>query len=383
MEIKKLCNFRYITQPEPSQLIKIDESSVLVYRIPLLSLKCPCTQSIIEGCTFCIIAIPSYCALSTEELVYPAPFGSCVNQSTHVTLLHPVNLALLQHFFNASALSSIAGDTTFTKAISIDIPDFHIYSHNFSSMLAQDKQDHLSLKRMVQSAKQDRTIFKTLAEPLLDGQINLTPTWPDTNDITTIVSSAFSIISILLVIWMFFKVRTMCAALLLITTTVPCKAMELPSFHYQAATTPQTDSFVLTDLTDYHISVMLGIISILMITLIIILIIKQRQSHQHCIMVEITSGPLCITIPIMPLTLCPSYWLIKPPNYINNLQILGYLFPTLGVNWPGFLITNKLTHKSFALPSQIRIFFFTARKLRNLFQQPVTAYILLLHHGLF
>ena len=182
---------------------------------------------------------------------------------------------------------------------------------------------------------------------------------------------------------MFFKVRTVCAVLLLIPTTVPCKAMELPSFHYQAATTPQTDSFVLTELTDYHITVVLGIISILLITLIIVLITKQRQSHTHCIMLEITPGPLCITIPIMPLTLCPSYWLIKHPHYKNNLHISGSLFPTLCVNWPGFLITNKLTNKSFVHASQIRISFFTARKLRNLFQQPFTAYILLIHHGFF
>ena len=114
-----------------------------------------------------------------------------------------------------------------------------------------------------------------------------------------------------------------------------------------------------------------------------ILILKQRQKHTHFIMVELTSGPKCYTIPVMPLSLCPSYWLITPPNYIDNIQISGYFLPTLTVNWPGFLITNKLTNKSFTLPSNIRISFFTARKLRNLFKQPFTAYILLVHHVFF
>jgi len=105
-EIKDLCNFRYVTQPKPSDLIEVDQSSVLVYRIPLLSLTCPTSQRMIQGCTFCIIHIPCYCTLSTQELFYPAPFSSCNNRSTHLTRLHPVNLALLQHFFEASALAT-------------------------------------------------------------------------------------------------------------------------------------------------------------------------------------------------------------------------------------------------------------------------------------
>ena len=41
-------------------------------------------------------------------------------------------------------------------------------------MFAHNIQHHLNLKRIVHSAKQDRTIFKIIAEPLLDGQSDLT-----------------------------------------------------------------------------------------------------------------------------------------------------------------------------------------------------------------
>jgi hypothetical protein len=40
-------------------------------------------------------------------------------------------------------------------------------------MLASDQIDHLSLIKMVTAAKSDEKMFQNLAEPLLDGKIEL------------------------------------------------------------------------------------------------------------------------------------------------------------------------------------------------------------------
>jgi hypothetical protein len=55
------------------------------------------------------------------------------------------------------------------QSVNITIPDFKIYTHKFKEILASDKNDPLSLKRMVKSAKKDDTIFQSLSEPILDG----------------------------------------------------------------------------------------------------------------------------------------------------------------------------------------------------------------------
>jgi hypothetical protein len=70
------------------------------------------------------------------------------------------------------------GNTYFKQSVNITIPDFKIYTHKFKEILASDRNDPLSLKRMVKSAKKDETIFQSLSEPILDGQLQLSQTWP-------------------------------------------------------------------------------------------------------------------------------------------------------------------------------------------------------------
>ncbi|XP_067650865.1 uncharacterized protein [Haliotis asinina] len=382
-QIKNLCDFRYVTKPQPPQLISVDSSQVLIYQIPFLTLTCPKAHRMITGCNFCLIKTPCYCSLSTEELFYPASFGSCSNNTSQISHLHPVNLPLLQHFFDDTALASIAGDTSFKKAINFTIPKFNIFSHEFSSVLVNDNQAHLSLKRIAESAKKDQTIFQSIAEPFLDGQLPLPSTWPDTNSIIAISASVVSAFSILLVTWMFFKLRTLSATLMLITRVAPVKSVQHPSLDYNAHTThsPQPPDFVISSLADYHVSILLGIITFAVTTILVILLIRHRSRMQNGLLLELTTGPECVTIPILCLSLCPAYWDIQPPYTVESLRISGYFFPTLSVDWPDFIVTNKLTKTSITIPQTLQVSFLTARKLQRFCTQPFTACVLLIHDG--
>ncbi|XP_071099911.1 uncharacterized protein [Haliotis cracherodii] len=378
--VKSLCDFRYVTKPQPPQLISIDTSNVLVYRIPFLTLTCPGTHRMIPGCNFCLIATPCYCSLSTEDLYYPAPFGSCRTSQHQISHLHPVNLALLQHFFEDSTLSSIAGDTTFRKAVNFTIPKFDIFSHEISNILANDQKSHLSLKRVAERARKDQTIFQSITEPLLDGQITLPSSWPDTNAIIAITASAMSVLSIILVVWMFFKVRALSAALLLVTRVAPVKAVQPPVLNYNSQTT-SSPSFVVSDLADYHVSILLGVITLAVASILLLLIYERNRRTHNGLVLELTTGPECVSLPILALSLCPSYWDIQPPYTVEQLRISGYFFPTLTVEWPAFTVTNLLTKTSLSVTNTLRVSFFTARKLQKMFNQPFAAYILMVHDG--
>jgi hypothetical protein len=57
--------------------------------------------------------------------------------------------------------------------VNVSVPDFKLHKHKSNSILASDQIDHLSLKKMVKAVKLDEKILQNLAEPLLDGHIEL------------------------------------------------------------------------------------------------------------------------------------------------------------------------------------------------------------------
>ena len=87
--------------------------------------------------------------------------------------------------------------------VNVSVPDFKLYKHKFNSILASDQIDHLSLIKMVKAAKSDEKIFQNLAEPLLDGQIELDSNWPDVNGYLGLISIILGGISFIGFIYMY------------------------------------------------------------------------------------------------------------------------------------------------------------------------------------
>ena len=83
-----------------------------------------------------------------------------------------------------------------------------------SSIIAADAKEHLSLAKMAETAKQDKVIFLSIAEPLLDGQIDLSDGWQLTNKVLLYTVSTISGISIALFVWTIFKIQKLSAGLL-------------------------------------------------------------------------------------------------------------------------------------------------------------------------
>lgn len=144
----------------PPAVYELSPSNLLLYRTSMLALDCPNGQRILKGCFFCIVRLPCRCSITTNNLYLPPRLGKCNNQTDKVTILHPVNLALLQQFFHENSHSTIFGDTIFEELVHVKIPDFHIFNHSFSKFLANDKEQHLSLKRIAKAVKHERKGFQ-------------------------------------------------------------------------------------------------------------------------------------------------------------------------------------------------------------------------------
>jgi len=122
-KVKYLCNFRYLHNVIKSDIVELSPNSVLLYRMPLLSMECSNTHKMVKGCDFCVFQLPCRCSVSTSSHFVASRLGACHNSTSHdnITILHPVNLALLQHFFDNSYLDQIFADTTFSTPVNVSL----------------------------------------------------------------------------------------------------------------------------------------------------------------------------------------------------------------------------------------------------------------------
>lgn len=137
--------------------------------------------------------IPCRCSISTRNLYLPPRLGKCNNNTDKISILHPINLALLQQFFKQDSHLDIFGDTIFQEFVEMKLPNFNIFNHSFSKFVANDRNQHLSLKRIASAVKRNGLVFKTLAESMIAGQVEFAvDNWPDTSGIIAIIATSLA-----------------------------------------------------------------------------------------------------------------------------------------------------------------------------------------------
>ncbi|XP_052076736.1 uncharacterized protein LOC127714723 isoform X1 [Mytilus californianus] len=383
-KVNQFCDFRFLHDVIKPKIVALTQSSVVIYKTTQLNMDCNGKQIIKQGCDFCIIQIPCRCSILTTNLYIPPSFTNC-KTSNNITTIYPINLALLQQFFNAEQLKDIQPNSTFSTLPNIAIPNFKMYNHSFSTFLSNDKRDHLSLTKMAEATKQEGMVFHNLAEPLLEGIINVKDNWPDLNGILGMIGTVLASISIIFAIWAFFKIKILTTALIILQGSCHVKSMTAPSFIYkniQTTTSNPITSNLFKELKFNHILV--AIIGILIVIVVFLMLYKKRKSSQHTfISLEITTGSNCLTLPLCKLPLCPSYWTFSMPPEVKSLSVSGIFRPSLHINWDDFIITNTLTQKSIVGPKNIKISFWEALRLKQILKQPFFVYILLKHNNMY
>ena len=99
--VSKLCDFRFIFGQAQSKIIELEPGKVLLSQIPKFSVTCKHKETRhIQGCTFCVIEVPSQCDVQAGQFYLPPMVNNCKHQQAeNITQIYAVNLALLQHFF--------------------------------------------------------------------------------------------------------------------------------------------------------------------------------------------------------------------------------------------------------------------------------------------
>ena len=144
-EIKRFCNFRYLPHGTKPNIMQISRTELLVSNISSLFLSCLGEQKVVSGCQYCVMTLPCQCSITTNFYVIPPRLTNCLNSSNEITVLHPLNLGLLQYYFSDEILNDIHPSKMFTHLPDVSVPDFQIYEHNISAIIANDANYHLSL----------------------------------------------------------------------------------------------------------------------------------------------------------------------------------------------------------------------------------------------
>ena len=389
--VKSLCDFRFIPNAIKPQILELNPSSMVLYRTPILSLQCRNEHKMIKGCDFCVVQLPCQCSVISSEFYLTPRLTACHNHTQEVSRIHPVNLILLQHFFSNDYTSKIFGDTAFADPVNITIPHFKFYNHNMKNIMANDNRAHLSISKIAESVKNDKTIFQSLAEPLLDGEIAITPDWPATNDILTLAAMTISTVSLALVVFMVFKLRAMAATIAGLTQTGKVKALPttLPSFIYKTEkpVIPNSEweifDFNVTIISWEH-AIFAFLVLILVLLIGILFKLKSKNNDESKICIEITNTQKCIIIELATLPLCPSHCNVQVPASIVDIDVGGsFTSPTLISKWENFTITDTITNKVVAVPQQRNISILEAVKLSSIIKHPFFVYVYLRHHGSF
>ena len=161
----------------------------------------------IPECDFCIINYPCQRSVTTKDLHLKPRLTTCENITEKITKVHPLNLSLIQEFFDSSMTEHIYADTTFQHPLNISTPAFKLYKHEINNILVDDNSAHLNLRRIATQAKNDEMIFRYLSEPLLEGNIEINENWPDFNALLIFASITLTVISFFVIAWLFIRVR--------------------------------------------------------------------------------------------------------------------------------------------------------------------------------
>ena len=378
--VRSLCDFRVLQSTLKPHVLELSNNKLLVYRLPTLSLHCSEGSRQLKGCSnFCIVTLPCNCAIDTDQLHFSGHITNCPANNNH-TKLHPINMAMIQEFFNHSYIQNLACDSYFNATMNISVPAFKIYEHDFSQVIADDRKTDLSLKKIAKAAKTDEKIFTSLAHSVVSGAIPLPSTWSSHSTIIFVVIGCVTVLNFLITIWLMYKFRTLRAAILFhrVSATLPT------AFVYEAMPTiptPTVIQYLQSNIAWDHAIFLLTILNLIFILYFCRRSLKS-SGRQTSIVIEVNCPHACILVPIFHLPLCPSFYLAAFPSQIENLRVNGHLRPKLHVSWPGFAMRSILDNTRVSIPTEIRINPYTAWRLRQILRSKFNMHFYIHHKGL-
>ena len=376
-DVKSLCNFEFIHSGVKEFILELEPSKVLMSAVNNVSISCANLPNQIQsGCNFCVLNIPCHCSLQAGSFHLPSRINNChSNSNQQITKLYPVNLALLQSFFDDKQINAILGDTLYSKRLNATVPNFKLYEHEFSNTLTKDHKLRLDLKQMAHYAKNNASIYQSIIDPIFAGD------WQPQEkslsdkylfDIILIAIVILSVLSSTLAIYRTHKLLIVVRTL----TNIKAYAMELepPVLTWKGETTHEpTTTPSVNDSNDNLFVTWLAILTVVVICKIVHKLIKRCRNKGHTkISIQVSNGVNCLTIPVLSLYLCSDSLMVHKDHILLNIRKTKCI-PVLCISWNQTKVINKLNGSAIKLPTSISINPYQCIQIHNMLQQTDTA----------
>jgi hypothetical protein len=170
--VSTLCTSTLLPNAAVPAITQLAPGQLLLQEIDHYDLYCESGRhDTLSGCKYCVIQVPCACRLQTPKFTYFPHYIACRAQSSdedrdEPTILFPVNLMLLEQFFNSSVVADLAQEKYFFRKPNISIPHFNTFSSNYTAVIARLHQNQLKLADVANQAKDSSSIFQQISHEI-------------------------------------------------------------------------------------------------------------------------------------------------------------------------------------------------------------------------
>jgi len=385
--VRRYCTFHLHANSLQPAVHVLDASVILFTNVTNITRTCANADTVqLPPCAQCLYRLPCGCSYETELAYIPPNIENCGPLSSNRTQrpnTHITNLAMLSAFFSADELGAIASDTFLRHPVRAHIPNFQLFEHNYSSILAAVDETKFDMSRAVNLSVQRATAYRSMAEylahkkPMTDVSDDWFTSFPSSYATPLLLLSVvLSSIAVISTVMLSVKLRTL---YVLCMGIKPTTAVQIPTYFdfYKTMTTPITSSTQSQPVTALFgmSEISFAVICVLTFLLIILLAYKlvrgylrqRRPLPRTEIFLRFPTKTSSIYLHFLTLPDTISCYTFSASDGPTGWKIVGSFAPKLVLDWPNMKIWHTILHKEIPLPEHISISRYHASQIRAFF----------------
>ena len=378
--VPSLCQFVMVTNFVHPRIYALDRHHVFLINVSDITIRCANKpdHNISCGAT-CRVALPCGCELRSRSMYLPGRVEGCFTGS-EPTVLHSVNLAVLQKFFKASELSGLFGNTLLPDPVRIFVPPLKIFEANFSHELEMDKRARFALSHIVNLTKNDKKAFSSLAHAMVDDWQSYSSrdfeysfsffswkTWG------LVIIGVMSVVSFGLVLNLSYKVRILATTITTVSLATRVHAIPRELTYISSTMNP----FNQTNIFQFQVPVDLTLditVILLLVVIVVLAVIKgfrhhRKTSYQFDLFLQVGVENLSCEIYLKTFKLDPSFYRFSATTFVESLEVIGFIWPRLFINWSTLKIHLEVTNETYTLSKTVSVTWRQAAKLRRILRK--------------
>ena len=172
--VKQHCEFSTTQKVEDPVYIRVAKGSYVISKYSDVTVQCSSDLQVDQSkteCDPCMLTVGCGCTVRAEGVSIVG--NLCPENSTEFSIMHAVNLIVLQNFYDITN-HSLTGKTLFSTENKI-VPqgvNWEFFGEKISTLLSADDTASYSLRKLANSLQNESTIFHTQAEALLSSYIS-------------------------------------------------------------------------------------------------------------------------------------------------------------------------------------------------------------------